>query len=197
MHEKYDFSVIRMLRKRHQMTIKQLAAKCGLTYPTVESIEVNKTFPTLKTIDALAGVFGISTSNLLSLCEHVTVLKRPAQFMEAVQGSSLEGVEVCRLASYGSAKVIRVQAPKDHKIHAMEAHDDVYEFCYVLSGQVELWINEKKYLVEENETILFDALLDHSYVQIVAGEYIIVHVPKNTAMLSSVLDSGSSEPGGA
>lgn len=193
MHEKYDFSVIRMLRHRHQLTIKQLAAKCGLTYPTVESIETNKNFPTLKTIDALAGVFGISTSNLLSLCEHVTVLKRPARFLETPQSASLEGIDICRIASYGNAKIIRVQAPEGRQVEVMDIHEDVYEFCYVLAGRVELWINEKKYLLEENETVLFDALLNHRYVQIREGEYLTVHIPKNTTVLSSILHSAGNQ----
>lgn len=193
MQEKYDFSVIRMLRHRHRMTIKELAAKCGLTYPTVESIEVNKTFPTLKTIDALAVAFGISTSNLLSLCESVTVLKRPAHFLKAPQNASLVGIDICRIASYGNAKMIRIKAEKGREVQVMEIHEDVYEFCYVLAGSLELWINEKKYLLEENETVLFDALLDHRYVQAEDGEYITIHIPKNTMMLSSILHTGLAE----
>ena len=190
MREKYDFSVIRMLRHRYKMTIKELAEKCGLTYPTVESIETNKTFPTLKTIDALAGVFGISTSNLLSLCEKVTVLKRPARFLETPQVGTMVGMEACRIASYGAAKMARVQAPAGHEVQAMEIHEDVYEFCYVLSGKLELWLNQKKYLLEANDTVLFDGLLTHRYVQMEGGEYVTVHVPKNTTMLSSILDTG-------
>ncbi len=190
MREKYDFSVIRMLRKRQRMTIKQLAAKCGLTYPTVESIETNKTFPTLKTIDVLAGAFGISTSNLLSLCENVTVLKRPAVFSERADSASMVGLEICRIASYGNAKMIRIQAAAGREVQVMEIHEDVYEFCYVLSGKLELWLNEKKYVLEADETVLFDALLNHRYVQVEDGEFLTVHVPKNTTMLSSILHSG-------
>ena len=111
MHRKYDFSIVRMLRQRNKWTIKELSEKCGLTYPTVESIETNKTFPTLKTIDLLASALGISTSNLLSLCEKVSVLKRPARFMEGPHSSSLEGIDICRIASYGNAKMIRIKAP--------------------------------------------------------------------------------------
>lgn len=193
MQEKYDFSVIRMLRHRHRMTIKALAAKCGLTYPTVESIEVNKTFPTLKTIDALAGAFGISTSNLLSLCENVTVLKRPARFLETPQTPSLVGIDICRIASYGNAKMIRIQAPAGREVQVMDIHEDVYEFCYVMKGKLELWINEKKYLLEADETVLFDALLDHRYIQVEDGEYMTVHIPKNPTMLSAILHSRLSE----
>lgn len=191
MQEKYDFSVIRMLRHRHRMTIKELAAKCGLTYPTVESIETNKTFPTLKTVDMLAGAFGVSTSNLLSLCERVTLLKRPARFIEKNGDPLAVGLDMCRIASYGNAKVIRVKAPKGREVQVMEIHEDVYEFCYVLKGRLELWLDKKKYLLEANDTVLFDGLLDHRYVQVEDGEYLTIHVPKNTTLLASILDTGS------
>ncbi|MHC5083334.1 MAG: cupin domain-containing protein [Planctomycetota bacterium] len=193
MKEKYDFSVIRMLRQRNRWTIKALAEKCGLTYPTVESIETNKTFPTLKTIDGLADALGISASNLLSLCEKVSVLKRPARFLEGPQSAALEGIDVCRIASYGSAKLIRIKAPAGKEVQVMEIHEDVYEFCYVLEGVVELWINEKKHLIQANETVLFDALLEHRYVQIEDGQYMTVHIPKNNATLSSILTSVETE----
>lgn len=193
MSSKYDFSVIRMLRQKNRWTIKQLAERCGLTYPTVESIEINKTFPTLKTIDVLAEVFGISTSNLLSLCENVTVLHRPSKPINCSQNSTMEGSDICRVASYGNAKMIRVTAPAGRHVQVMELHNDVFEFCYVLRGVVELWINEKKYRLEENDTVLFDAFLEHRYVQIEDGDYVTVHVPKNSKILSSILADVSTD----
>ena len=187
MQDKFDFKVIRMLRQRKKWTIKELADKCGLTYPTVESIETNKSFPTLKTINLLAEALGISTSNLLALSEKVTVLKRTAHFPEHISNTSMEGLNLCRIASYGNAKMIRIQADSGQQVQVMDIHEDVYEFCYVLEGKLELWINEKRYLLEANETVLFDALLVHRYVQIEEGQYITVHIPKNSSMLSGIL----------
>ena len=187
MQEKFDFRVIRMLRQRNKWTIRELAEKCDLTYPTVESIETNKTFPTLKTIHLLAETFGISTSNLLALCEKVTVLKRPARFQDNPQGTSMIGLDVCRIASYGNAKLIRINALQGQQVQVMDIHEDVYEFCYVLEGKLELWINGTSYLLESNETVLFDALLEHRYVQVEDGQYMTVHIPKNSSMLSGVL----------
>ena len=74
MSGKYDFGVIRTLRQRMNLTLEKLAKVSGLTYPTVESIEKNKTSPSLKTLDALASALKISASDLVGLAENYTVI---------------------------------------------------------------------------------------------------------------------------
>ena len=74
MSGKYDFGVIRTLRQRMNLTLEKLAKVSGLTYPTVESIEKNKTSPSLKTLDALSSALKISASDLVGLAENYTVI---------------------------------------------------------------------------------------------------------------------------
>ncbi len=189
MIEKYDFGIIRSLRMRKGWSIQDLAKKCDLTYVTVEAIEINKTFPSLRTLDQIAAAFGLSSSNLLSLCEKVTVLKRPARFLENCKDPSQVGVEKCRIAQYDKAKIIRIKAEVGERVQVMKLHEDVYEFCYVLSGAVELTIQGKKYVVQEDETIFFDGLLEHGYRQVEKGEYITVHIPKKHLFFQSILNA--------
>ena len=47
MNSNYDFRMIRVLRRRLNLTLQALAARAGVTYPTVESVETNKTMPSL------------------------------------------------------------------------------------------------------------------------------------------------------
>ena len=60
---------------------------------------------------------------------------------------------------------------------------------YVLSGRVDLCVEDKAYHLGPDETILFDGLLDHSYVQQEAGEYLTVHVPKDIRAIERLLDA--------
>lgn len=189
MFEKYDFGIIRALRQRNGWTIKDLASKCELTYTTVEAIELNKTFPSLRTLDQMAEAFGLSSSNLLSLCEKVIVLKRRARFMDPCDDPSQVGLEKCRVAQYDKAKIIRIKAEAGDRVHVMKLHEDVYEFCYALSGVVEVDIQGKKYEIKEDETIFFDGLLEHGYRQIEKGEYFTVHVPKQHLFFQSILNT--------
>ena len=190
----YDFRIMRILRRRLNLTLQALARQSGLTYPTVESVETNKTLPSLKTLDALAGALQISTSDLLGLAERRVVQRRRAKVeprTQATQGD--EGLENCRVARYDKGKIIRVTAEEGDIVHVMGLHEDVHEFCYVLSGCVELRVEERAYRLGPNETILFDGLLNHAYRQIEAGEYVTVHVPKDIRVIDRLLDARAEE----
>lgn len=192
MVQKYDFSVVRSLRKRLGYTLHQLAKQTGLTYTTVENVEKNKAFPSLKTLDALASGVQIPTSDLLALCEKHIVQRKPAQvqFLSDPE-KNLLGLSHCTFASYDKAKIIRVQAEAGEKVMAMGLHDDCFEMCYCLRGIVELTIDNNVYRLEENDTLLFDGMLEHSYVPIEKCELVTVHIPKSSNVLKALVHSNS------
>jgi transcriptional regulator with XRE-family HTH domain len=179
------------------LTLQGLAERSGLTYPTVEAVETNKTFPSLKTLDALAGALRISTSDLIGLAERRLVQRRRAHVEERSHTTKADkGLENCRVARYDKGKLIRVTAEAGDFVHVMGLHEDIHEFCYVLSGCVELRIEDKAYRLEADETILFDGLLDHSYTQVETGEYVTVHIPKDIRILERLLEAKpADEPG--
>lgn len=189
MNSDYDFRIIRVLRRRLSLTLQGLAGRAGLTYPTVESVETNKTMPSLKTLDALAGALQISTSDLLGLAERRLVQRRRAQNEDRSHATRSDtGLERCRVARYDKGKLIRVTAEAGDHVHVMGLHEDIHEFCYVLSGCVDLRIEDKTYRLGADETILFDGLLDHSYTQIEPGEYVTVHIPKDIRIIEKLLE---------
>lgn len=187
MNSNYDFSVMRVLRRRLGLTLEALARAAGRTYTTVESVETNKTMPSLKTLDAIAGALQMRTSSLVSLAERKLVQKRPAVPEQAEAAGP--GAENCRVARYDKGKLIRVTAKAGDYVHVMELHEEVHEFCYVISGCVDLSIQDKVYRLNPDDTILFDGMLDHSYTQIESGEYITVHIPKDISVIGRLLES--------
>ncbi len=195
MNSKYDFRMIRVMRRQLNLTLQALAGRSGLTYPTVEAVETNKTFPSLKTLDALAGALQISTSALLGLAEGRLVQKRTAKAEPRTPSTKSDrGLENCRVARYDKGKLIRVSAEAGDQVHVMGLHEDVHEFCYILSGCVELRIEDKTYRLNPDDTILFDGLLDHAYNQIETGEYVTVHIPKDIRVIEKLLESRHQEP---
>ena len=188
MNSDYDFRIMRVLRRRLNLTLHALAERSGLTYPTVESIETNKTLPSLKTLDALAGALQISASDLIGLAERRLVQRRKAEIEQRSYLKTDKGMENCRVARYDKGKLIRVTAEKGDHVHVMGLHEDVHEFCYALSGCVELRVEDETFRLEQDDTILFDGLLDHSYSQIEAGEYVTIHIPKDIRILERLLE---------
>ena len=189
MNTRYDFGILRAMRKRKNLTLEQLAERAELTYPTVASIENNKSLPSIKSLDAIAGVLELSTSNLLKLAERQVVRKRTAHKPQYIPNFPGEvGIDLVKTAEYDKARINRITAKAGDKVHLMGLHDDVHEFCYVLSGKVELRIEDKMHELEEDDTILFDAVLDHEYSQIEDGQYVTVHVPKDIGLIEALLD---------
>lgn len=194
MNSNYDFRIIRVLRRRLALTLQGLAGRAGLTYPTVESVETNKTMPSLKTLDAIAGALQISTCDLLGLSERRLVQRRKAQSEQRSPATRSDtGLEKCKVARYDKGKLIRVTAASGDHVHVMGLHEDIHEFCYVLSGCVELRIEDKTYRLSADETILFDGLLDHSYTQVEEGEYVTIHIPKDMRILEKLLEGKAEE----
>ena len=188
MDKKYDFQVVRTLRRQFGLTIRVLAERSGLTYPTVEAIETNKTLPSIRTLDALAGVLKLSASGLLGFAErHLAVMRKARVETPDVQVAD-EGQDKCRVARYNASKLIRVTARKGDHVHVMGLHEDVREFCYVLSGLVELRISEEVYRLGPDDTIFFDGVMDHSYTQIESGEYLTIHIPKAARTIDRLLE---------
>ena len=197
MNSVYDFRVIRVLRRQLSLTLHELARRSGLTYPTVEAVETNKTQPSLKTLDALAGALGISASDLVRLAERRLVQRRKAEFTkETVAGRQDKGIEKCRIAHFDKGKVIRVTAAAGEVVHIMGLHENIHEFCYVLSGRVDLRVEDKVHHLGPDDTILFDGLLDHSYTQREAGEYLTVHVHKDVRVIERLLQVQTDSPSG-
>jgi transcriptional regulator with XRE-family HTH domain len=190
----YDFRVMRVLRRRLGLTLQGLASRSGLAYPTVESVETNKSLPSLKTLDALAGALQVSASDLIGLAERRLVQRRRAQVEDRATLKADRGLEKCRVARYDKGKLIRVTAEKGDYVHVMGLHEDVNEFCYVLSGCVELQVEDETFRLEQDDTILFDGLLDHSYTQIEAGEYVTVYIPKDLRLLEELLENKAEDP---
>jgi hypothetical protein len=53
---------------------------------------------------------------------------------------------------------------------------------------VDLRVEDKVHHLGPDDTILFDGLLDHSYTQREAGEYLTVHIPKDIRVIERLLE---------
>ena len=190
MKKSYDFGILRSLRRRKKLTLEELAKISGLTYPTVASIENNKTSPSLNTLDALASALNISAGDLVGLAENNAVLTRQTESIHAQTLKSLElGLESIWVANFDKCKIFRATAKAKNAIKSMELHDDCdcHEICYVLQGSLEIRIKSNIYKINTNDVILFDGTLDHDYAVISDTEFLVVHIPKDTRIIDTLL----------
>ena len=192
MKTNYDFSILRTLRRKRKLTLEGLAASSGLSYPTVASIETNKAFPSLKSIDAIAGALGMPVGRLISLAEH-----RRARTLrtDPIDADSLKdyGVNLRKInvANYDNLKIFRASVKAGSVVNSMRLHDDrgCYELCYCLSGSIEIRVENEIHKLSADAMILFDGALDHEYTALTEAEYIVMHMPKDVACVESLFES--------
>lgn len=168
----YDFSILRVLRKRRKLTIAQLSKKCGVSYVVLSKLERNLGNPELRTLDRISRALDLPTHNLLALAER----KRPAQVQETT--SSTLGTGVHRFVNIEGTRIFYVTAPKGATGCGAEYHKDDYEYCYLLKGSLKITIRGSDYTLEAGQALMWDCLFEHNYEALQPSTFIGVLVPK-------------------
>jgi transcriptional regulator with XRE-family HTH domain len=182
----YDFRVIRSLRKKRKLTLVQLAEKSNVTYPTLISIETNKSVPSLMTLDQIASALEIQTASLILLCQRCKSLKGMAEPIEQI-ALPAEAAIICRMSALGEIKLFHISAETDmHTVNDYQ-HGEVFELAYVLEGDVEITIQTDIHVLHVHNTFLFDGSLTHFYRYLTKSEILVVHIPKNNAGIHALL----------
>ena len=123
--QKFDFSVIRNLRKKRGLTAEGLAKTANLTRATISKIEGGNANPTIETVEALSSVFQLSSSELIRLAEVAQCEAANTRFFET---ENLEGAHIW----FPNFEIYHIRAGADVRKEAdPERHENTAE---VLSG---------------------------------------------------------------
>jgi len=169
---KYDFSCLKLLRKKRSLSIQALCKKSGLAYGSVANLERNKGKPELETLSKIADALGISATNLIALAENEHVHKVGKGIKRNIAGSQLTVFDVNGL------KIILGKIAKGKKIKELLNHQDDYEVCYVSKGSLKITVDNSDNVVRLGEMIKFDPSLDHIYEALDHSEFITIYQRK-------------------
>ncbi len=167
----YDFSFLRQLRKRDDLTIGDVSARSGISAAVISKLERNQTRAELETLFKLSRVFGLTTNELVALAE-----SRTSQRANSVK--HVAGGFVFREIAYSNVRCLFGAAPKGARVSRPEIHRDDYEVCWVLSGKVRFTFPDEKHELTSGEAIQFDAVLHHTYEAMEDCEIVIIHLRK-------------------
>ena len=166
-----DFSVLRHLRKRESLTIEEVSRLSGVSPAVISKPERNKSSAELETLFRLSRVFGLNTADLLGLAESRTAHQKKSK--EHVSG----GFTFQRV-DYANVECFHGFASKGARISRPEVHQDDYEVCWVLNGAVRIVLPQETHELRENDSLQFDALLEHTYEALEDSELMILHLSK-------------------
>lgn len=159
---------VREMRKRQRMTGSDLAAQTGLSVGMLSKIENGVISPSLNTLQTLANALQVPLVHLFSGYDEV----RGAMHVKAGKGVEIDragtraGHQYHLLGHIGSNDSGVVVEPylitltdKSDKFPAFQ-HEGI-ELLYMLEGTVRYRHGEQLYLLEEGDTLLFDADAPH------------------------------------
>lgn len=158
---------IKILRKSKGLTLQDVEDLTGLTKGYLSKIERSKKAPPYSTLDKLARALGVHVNVLTS--EKMQKLDDPRiEFMKKNEGSIKKtgirdkGYQYQPLATHIIGKNM-----KPYIIEAAFEEQGTFqhegeEFLYVLEGTHELVYDGKKYLMEEGDSVYYDANVPHT-----------------------------------
>lgn len=166
MDEKSIAENIRRLRLVQRLTIEQLAKRSGLTKGYISKIENSGKAPPFSTLRKLAAALGIDV-NLLILAGPNTAqdiplcIVRANERLEVLSRGTLYGYQYESLAHKKLGKNMEpfIITPAREGDAALSHEGE--EFNYVLEGTLEFIYGNKRYILEQGDSIYFDSATPH------------------------------------
>ncbi len=168
----YDFSILREIRKRRNLTINDLSKACGVSYVALSKLERNQANPELRTLDRISRALEMPTHALLALAEH----KHPVSAAEEAR-QEVDGFET-RVINLDGTRVCYVSARKGAAGCDPDMHEDDYEHCFVIDGRVKVSIRSSEYELGAGEGLAWDCMFEHTYEALEKSRFISVLTPK-------------------
>ncbi len=167
----YDFSVLRDLRRREDLTIASVSSRSGVSSAVISKLERNRSQAELDTLYRLARVFGMTAADLLGLAE-----QRSAQRQTESRHAS-DGFDFREIA-YGNVKALYGTGTAGANVSRPEMHKDDHEVCWVLSGSLRLCLPDERHDLSPGDAVQFDAILGHTYEALSDCSFVILHLTK-------------------
>ena len=168
----FDFSILREIRKRSEMTLSALSEASGVSIAVISKLERNQTQAEVETLYKIGRVFGMRATDLLTLAEAPLSNRKESESYEA------DGFQF-RAVRYANANCLLGEAPKGASISKPEIHHDDHEICWLLKGTLKLTLPQEVQTLSEGQSIQFDAIQEHSYEAIEDCQFLIVHIRKD------------------
>jgi transcriptional regulator with XRE-family HTH domain len=154
---------IHRLRTERHLTLKDLAARSGLTQSFLSQVERNLTSPSVASLRKVAQAFGVPLTALFNgpqtpenrvvrRAERRQLLDPRYQWRDYLLTPNLQGkLQV----------ILSVIHPGGGSGDEPYAHDSDEECVIVLRGRLEFWVGADQYLLEEGDSIVFESRIPH------------------------------------
>ena len=159
---------IKALREAMDLSLRDLAARCGVSAPMLSQVERGETSPTLHVAERIAGGLELRLSQLLRLDEDGAVAIVRGAERRTGPGAGGHSYEIltpplpgqrAELSRHLLAAGAATGGPGDPPMHEPGSR----ETALVLAGKVELYCDGQRHLLATGDCVTFDADLPHHF----------------------------------
>ena len=154
---------IRRLRESRQLSLKEVAARSGLTQSFLSQVERNLTSPSVASLRKVAQAFGVPLTELFQgpVIPENRVVRR-AERRQLIHPSRQWRDYLLTPSLTGKLQVIlSVIEPGGGSGEEPYAHDSDEECVVILHGRLDFWVGPNQYLLEEGDSIVFESRIPH------------------------------------
>ncbi len=152
---------LKKLRKANSLTQEELASRADLTKGYISQLENDATSPAISTLKDILDVFGVSISEFFDHPQESQVVFGKEA---TVVSTDEDGIRVELLVPGAQNRTMDPALVTLQAGEAMEeqAIHEGEEFGYLLSGRIELTLDDKAYTVKKNECFFFPSDRRHA-----------------------------------
>ena len=156
---------IRALRQARNVTLRELATRAGVTESFLSQVEREVTSPSIASVQRIARALDLAIAELFTEeAPRGHVVRRAER--RRIDYPGLHAVDEFLTAGMsGKVQVIlSTIQPGGGTGDEPYTHDSDEEVVIVLSGQLELWVADERYVLEEGDSIVYSSRLPHRNV---------------------------------
>ena len=153
---------IRALRQARRLTLRELAERAGVTESFLSQVEREVTSPSIASVQKIARGLDLAIAELFvedaphgRMVRHADRRRISYPGLRAVDEFLTSGLD-------GRLQVIlSTVEPGGGTGDEAYAHDSDEEVVIVLSGRLELWVADERYILDEGDSVTYSSRLKH------------------------------------
>jgi transcriptional regulator with XRE-family HTH domain len=154
---------IRVLREESRMSLRALAERCGLSVNAISRIERGENSPTVASLHLLAKALGVPITEFFRTAEDRSIVhvKHGQRTRMERSGLALESLGIGLRDQKLEPFIVRMQPSEQSHSEAITHAGQ--EFVYCLEGAISYQINDTVYILEQGDSLLFEASQPHRF----------------------------------
>lgn len=168
---------IRRARKKQKLTLHDVSEAASISLSFLSEIERDKANPSMSVLKRIGNALQINFRDLLADDERSLVIrKNERKPLVQSEGSRISWYALSQGNSNKMGPLWGVLEEGGSSGEIGVGHSEGEEFTFVVSGKLEIYIGTDRYVLEEGDSIYYDATIPHRYKNISKGETILLSV---------------------